>query len=342
MSSLIDRPLMRIVYGRWGSDPAEDVIVCRRNEQCVEVHCHGGQSAMRRIIDDLLNRDSREESWHHWVAGHESSAIRAAARQELARATTARSAEILLDQFDGALEAAVRGIVQLIEERCDDLSAVAARIEILLDRAPLGLHLTQPWRVVVAGPPNVGKSSLVNALVGYQRTIVFDQPGTTRDVVTALTALSGWPIEFCDTAGWRNSNDPLETAGVQRAMQQAGTADCLLLMFDLSQPWTNEQQQLVDQWPQAIIVHNKCDLAKADHRAKDEETSVVTSTITGEGIDLLTRKIVQHLVPIDPAPRTAVPFTVAQVERLQAATAALKAVDAPAARRHLLALLASA
>jgi tRNA modification GTPase len=196
--------------------------------------------------------------------------------------------------------------------------------------------------VVVAGPPNVGKSSLVNALVGYQRTIVFDQPGTTRDVVTALTALSGWPIEFCDTAGWRNSNDPLETAGVQRAMQQAGTADCLLLMFDLSQPWTNEQQQLVDQWPQAIIVHNKCDLAKADHRAKDEETSVVTSTITGEGIDLLTRKIVQHLVPIDPAPRTAVPFTVAQVERLQAATAALKAVDAPAARRHLLALLASA
>ena len=68
--------------------------------------------------------------------------------------------------------------------------------------------------VVLSGAPNVGKSSLINALVGYERAIVFAEPGTTRDVVTAGTAVDGWPIELADTAGLRESTDPLEAAGI--------------------------------------------------------------------------------------------------------------------------------
>src|SRR5262249_42285045 len=133
----------------------------------------------------------------------------------------------------------------------------------LLNRAPLGAHLTQPWRVVIAGPPNVGKSSLINAILGYERAIVFDQPGTTRDVVTAATALDGWPVELADTAGLPAGVDPLDRAGIERETAQADEADCLLLVFDASQPWTHEHELLIERWPSAIVVHNKHDLVDA-------------------------------------------------------------------------------
>ena len=213
---LAERAVGQIVYGRWGGEQAEDVIACRRSESLVEVHCHGGTAAVWRIIDDLLAAGAREEAWAEYVARGEASPIRAAARIALAQATTARTAEILLDQYHGALETTLQQIAAALDAGAEDLSAAQSEMQELLARAAWGLHLTQPWRVVVAGPPNVGKSSLVNALVGYQRAIVHDQPGTTRDVVTALTALEGWPIELCDTAGWRESDDELETAGIAR------------------------------------------------------------------------------------------------------------------------------
>ena len=98
--------------------------------------------------------------------------------------------------------------------------------------------------MVIAGPPNVGKSSLINALLGFQRAIVFDLPGTTRDVVTAVTALDGWPVELSDTAGLRSSDDPLELAGIEQAHRQAAAADCLLLVFDASQPWSARESAI--------------------------------------------------------------------------------------------------
>src|SRR5690606_16577637 len=88
------------------------------------------------------------------------------------------------------------------------------RLAALVDRAPLGLHLTRPWHVALAGAPNVGKSSLLNAVLGYGRAIVFDQPGTTRDVLDAVTAIDGWPVRLTDGAGLRESVDALEAAGV--------------------------------------------------------------------------------------------------------------------------------
>ncbi len=119
----------------------------------------------------------------------------------------------------------------------------------VLARWPIGSHLVEPWRVVLAGPPNVGKSSLVNALVGYQRAIVYDAPGTTRDMVTAITALEGWPVELCDTAGLRSSREAIEAEGVRLARQAAAAADALVLVFSAQEPWQADRQQLLDQWP---------------------------------------------------------------------------------------------
>ena len=104
----------------------------------------------------------------------------------------------------------------------------------MLQFRDLGLHLTTPWRVVLAGAPNVGKSSLMNAIAGYQRAIVSPTPGTTRDVVTVTTAIDGWPVQLADTAGLRETQDELESAGVALADAAIGEADLVIVVSDAS------------------------------------------------------------------------------------------------------------
>ena len=221
---LQSRPLNRILHGHWGSPDGEDVIVCQISPAQVEIHCHGGRAAIERIAADLTDSQTQTASWKDWVAQHEPIAIRAEARSLLAAVRTERTAAILLDQYSGALEAALAGIFAAID--AGRLDAAKAELRSSLDRAPIGLHLVDPWRVVLTGPPNVGKSSLINALIGYHRSIVFDQPGTTRDVVTAVTALDGWLVELSDTAGLRESFDPLELR--RRRTCAAGNRRCRL------------------------------------------------------------------------------------------------------------------
>jgi tRNA modification GTPase len=167
---------------------------------------------------------------------------------------------------------------------------------------------------VLAGRPNVGKSSLINALLGYARAIVFDEPGTTRDVLTAATALDGWPVELADTAGLHNTSDALEAAGVERARQQMAAADVLVLVFDLTQPWSAEEASLIEEWSAAILVFNKCDLPEAP--SPNRPTGLRTSATTREGVEELIRRLAERLVPLPPPPSCAVPFTVRQVEAL--------------------------
>src|SRR5207237_636472 len=107
------------------------------------------------------------------------------ALEPLSKAPTVRTASIQLDQYRGAFARAVEAAL-----------ADPALIPELARFAPVGRHLVAPWAVAVVGPPNVGKSSLVNALAGYQRAVVSDVPGTTRDVVRTLVALDGWPVEL--------------------------------------------------------------------------------------------------------------------------------------------------
>jgi len=169
--------------------------------------------------------------------------------------------------------------------------------------------------------------------LGYARAIVYHEPGTTRDIVTATTALDGWPIELAYTAGWRQSDDPLEAAGVVLAETQAQAADCLVLVFDASLPWTTENDRLIDWLRPAIVVANKRDLAPCP-----ANNLLVTSALTGDGIDRLAEAIVHFLVPCPPASGEGLPFTVEQMSKLTAAAAALSNRDGSSARAKLLAL----
>jgi len=343
-SYLSAREVQQIVYGRWGNEPCEDVIAIRRGELRIEVHCHGGAAAVRRIVDDLTAAGAVEASWTNWIARDENTPIQSAARVALAHAPTLRSAAILLDQYHGALQRELESIVGLIDRLNSNSphsreiqNQALARLSRLLTHASLGLHLTRPWRVVVAGPPNVGKSSLVNALLGFQRAIVFDLPGTTRDIVTATTALDGWPVEFSDTAGLRASDDPLEAAGIERATAQAAAADCLLLVFDSSQSWTIEKQKMLECWPAAIVVHNKSDLGLRDDAAPQ---GMRASALCGQGIEAVAAAILSRLITNELAPGDAMPFTDKQVAALQSAENAVRNGNWDAARSVLLAMLA--
>ncbi|MBX3439657.1 MAG: 50S ribosome-binding GTPase, partial [Planctomycetaceae bacterium] len=220
-------PIDRVAFGRWGASPGEEVVVCRTTPDRLEIHCHGGAAATARILADLrsrgslVNADSRFEHEGRDVLDRE-------CREAVSRATTLRTADLLLQQASGLLRREYERLAEM------DRGAAARHVDELLGRARLGLHLTQPWRVVLCGRPNVGKSSLINALVGFSRSIVFDQPGTTRDVVTAETALDGWPVLLSDTAGLRDGADELESAGIARARRQIADAELRIVVIDAS------------------------------------------------------------------------------------------------------------
>jgi tRNA modification GTPase len=190
-------------------------------------------------------------------------------------------------------------------------------LEQLLQFASLGLHLTQPWQVVVAGPPNVGKSSLINAIMGFERTVVWDQPGTTRDVVAVQTAIDGWPVQLSDTAGLRVSDDILESLGVQQAWERIRTCDLVVLVVDATRHKAEEIRSLFELIPSSLLVINKCDLAEVEF---DEEDHVVVSAITGQGMDHLLQSIQRRLIPKPPDAEQAMPWTEAASARVAAIT----------------------
>jgi tRNA modification GTPase len=329
----------QIVYGRWGREPAEEVIVWIRSANEVEVHCHGGRAAIARIIDDLMSGGAIRRDWQEWIASQESSPIRRAARRALADALTMRTAAILLDQYHGALHSAIEQIVQLLGGSPNDVQIAANRLEAIIRRSSIGLHTTSPWRVTIVGPPNVGKSSLLNALAGFERAIVFDQPGTTRDVLTVLTAIDGWPVELADTAGWRESCDPIEAAGVERAGRQAAISDLVMLVFDGSVAFTADDQSLLARWPQALVVQNKSDLISPSNSLRLAQ-ALATSAKTGTGLHELMQAITRRLVPIEPSPGDAIPFTNQQLTTFRAASSAIASGETELAKQHLLSLLA--
>jgi tRNA modification GTPase len=299
----------------------EEVVVCPRAAGRIEVNCHGGKAAAGRIVAALTSAGCRQIPWQDWVRSGEPDSLAAEARIALAEAPTLRTAAILLDQYRGALRMELQGIIALVESpdagdtKCDTI----ARLERLANRAALGTHLTNPWRVVIAGRPNVGKSSLINALLGYQRSIVYDHPGTTRDALSARTALDGWPVELVDTAGLGDSGDALEAAGVAMARKQIHSADLVVLVFDRSYLWSPDDQRLVEEFPSALRVHNKCDLPPAEPTGRPE--GIATSALRRKGIEVLASQISSALVPAAPSSGEAVPFTRGQIDAIHAALA---------------------
>ncbi|SET68553.1 tRNA uridine-5-carboxymethylaminomethyl(34) synthesis GTPase MnmE [Thalassotalea agarivorans] len=183
------------------------------------------------------------------------------------------------------------------EKVVNDLKAVINSVEDVRQKAQQGSLMREGMRVVIAGRPNAGKSSLLNALSGKETAIVTDIAGTTRDVLSEQIHIDGMPLHIIDTAGLRDSADVVEQIGIERAWEEINQADRVLLMVDAS---TEESLDIKQIWPEFIerlpdnmgltVVRNKADVSgDVIHQAQLDDLSIITlSAKTGEGISLLT------------------------------------------------------
>lgn len=329
-----EQPIDGIRFGVWRHDDSgsgEELLVVRTSEQRFEVHCHGGVAAPAAIVRSLMEREASGTS-NDYPSSPSADALRM-----LQRASTETAAAVLLDQAGGALERAIEGIISAI--RSTDVDTALQRIKALLRYRRLADRIVDPWRVVVAGPPNVGKSSLVNALVGYPRAIVFDQPGTTRDAVNATTAIGGWPVRLTDTAGLRATDDAIEAAGVDLARRALQKADVAIYVSEATDTGSKRSVSFASD-TFAIAVASKVDLAQTP---LDLPTDVIpTSVVDRCGIDRLLDAIERKIDAPTPPAGSAVPFRARHVEGLVVAREALAAGRSEAALRAMEGMLAPA
>ncbi len=342
----------RIHYGLWPmlNGNSEQVVLCRTDEVTVEVHCHGGQAVCQAILADLQLAGCQVLPADEWTVWH--SRVRSptafsicplqqAAEQDLLLAQSERAAAILLDQVNGALRDALERL--LAELARGQVDTVLWELTQMLARSRLGLRLVTPWQMVLAGPPNVGKSSLSNGLAGQARAIVHHEPGTTRDWLQTLTALDGWPVALTDTAGIRLATDRIEAEGVARARQRMAEADLVLIVVDGTVGWTATHAEILAaaqaSETERFIVWNKGDLAMPPPSLLASTPVIVTSAVESPGIDALIVKLAHWICPCPPQVGEATPFRQSQVVALSAARHALLDGELHEAITHLQSLL---
>jgi len=307
-------------------------VVCRIGPERTELHCHGGSAAVARILADLAEAGVSRCEWTELIevievtdgpVGRPARRFEIEVAQALAAATTWRTAGILLDQQAGVLRQALKRLETVGWDQRERLAGMLAE---LLEWSGLGRQLEKPPTVVLAGAPNVGKSSLLNALLGFGRAIVWDEPGTTRDVISGDTAFEGWPVRLADTAGLRVTDDEIESVGIEHARRELEGADLVVLVIDRSRSVDEGVRRLMGELGDGLVVANKSDLPDASGGGLPQQALVV-SALSGEGVDRLAAAILGRLVPEVPEPGTAVPVSSRMVECLQAADLAVSAED---------------
>ena len=307
----------------------------RRSAKSIEVSCHGGTAAVERILSDLRALGIDDVSWQEQVACAEK-CLKVELQESLSRATTRRSALKLLE-LQETLPAEVRQLTAtaeaILSESARDLHEAKTKLLVDLDAClkwtSFGLHLTDPWHIVLAGRPNVGKSTLMNALAGFERAIVYDEPGTTRDVVSSDTAIGGWPVRLHDTAGIRDATGEIERQGVSRSRQAMENADCICLLLDASSPLTDEDNVLMREVAASntpsILVASKIDLTSAWETS--EVDALPVSATTGSGIDSLIEALITAIIPEVPPAEAIFPVSNRQATCLTAARSAAEQGD---------------
>ena len=283
-------------------------------EDCVELHCHGGRAVVASLLASLGRQDGLREALpgeftRRAFDNGRIDLTEAEGLADLIEAETEAQRRAALKLADGSLKRQIdswRHRLLALSARAEqaidyvgedegeaagpaiaaEAKALAAEFAAWLDR-PRSDRLKDGIRVVAAGPPNSGKSSLINAIAGEDRILVSDVEGTTRDVIEVPLGLAGLPFLFTDTAGLRETEDRVEAMGVGRASAEVQRADILL--------WLGDPADAPDH-PRLIRIH-----ARADVRGSAPEGSLAVSALTRDGLRDLVDAIVPMARPILPA-----------------------------------------
>ena len=288
-------------------------------EDVLELHGHGGPVVLDLLLARILALGARParpgEFSERAFLNDKLDLAQAEAVADLIEAGTAAAARAAMGSLQGAFSARIDALVEALirlrmhveaaidfpEEEIDfladtqigeQLGRVREDLRILHDVARQGRLLRDGITVVIAGRPNAGKSSLLNQLAGRDSAIVTEIPGTTRDVLRERIQIDGMPLHVIDTAGLRDSTDPIEREGVRRAWAEIEAADRVLLVVDDQKGFGPEDQRLREQLPQSVpvtVICNKIDLSGSRPVASSGEhgMAIALSAKTGAGIDLL-------------------------------------------------------
>lgn len=290
-------------------------------EDVVEIHCHGGRVVVRLILDTLLENGCRmaqpgEFTQRAFLSGR-IDLSKAEAVADIIASRSELSASIAADQLSGCLSKKIYEyrdviirILSLVEAYIDfpeddmdaphidsiesDLSVLLCEIDKLIVGFEEGRILKDGLSVLILGKPNVGKSSILNRLVGQERAIVTDIAGTTRDLIEECVTLSGLSLRFIDTAGIRHTDDAVESVGVARAKSQISRADLVLYVVDgtlINLTDFNEVHELLEDVPVIVLV-NKSDVEGcAIPSFLAEKRYLLISAKDGSGFDRLADEI---------------------------------------------------
>ena len=298
-------------------------------EDTLEFNCHGGTAILTAVLNLVLKNGARvaepgEFTKRAFLNGRLDLA-QAEAVAELIAAKTDLTRKIAIDALAGKLSdtvnllsdriatllAEIEASIDFPEEDLDFMTLNTQRqtardihgdLTTLLNTADQGRILTQGVTVAILGKPNVGKSSLLNALLGTDRAIVTDIPGTTRDTIQESLNLDGIPLKITDTAGIRHTDDTVEHQGVQRSKATLDTAELLLLVFDASQPLNATDRHLLQtaETAAAILILNKVDLPvvtpATELRTYAPKKQILETVIPeGKGLEALKTAIAKEL-----------------------------------------------
>ena len=328
-------------------------------EDCAEIHCHGSPVVLDEVLAAAFARGARqarggEFTQRAFLSGR-MDLIQAESVADLIDAESAGAARNAVGQLQGRMSRSVGGIYDALmdvvsrfyaivdypDEEIEPLQQAqieqtlaesAERLDALLATFSRGRLLKSGVPAVILGKPNAGKSSLLNALLGYDRAIVTDIAGTTRDTVEEKVLVGSVLLRLCDTAGIRDAADTVERLGVERAQQAAQRAELALLVLDGSAPLTREDEEAIAAARRArrmLVLVNKADLPQAlDTAALRVRFGEVIplSARSGAGVDALCRAV-EELFAGGETPRGELLTNARQAESAQRALDAVRRAE---------------
>ncbi|MCH9612407.1 MAG: tRNA modification GTPase MnmE [Chlamydiia bacterium] len=307
-------------------------------EDVVEIHCHGGALISKRVLEAAFAAGAHPaapgEFTYRAFCSSKLDLVQAEAVQALIGAKSERALAEAEKQLDGRLSILIKDLQQSIidvtaiieawvdypeeglefasnDEMREMLNLIQAKMETLTDTFYDGKRISSTIGLCLAGSPNVGKSSLMNALVGHDRAIVTHVPGTTRDLLAEEIHINDLLFTLIDTAGIRQTNEIVEKEGIKRSQKSIQQADIILYVLDITTPLTPDQQETLDTLPKekTLLIFNKSDLSPSTKPTLPFPHQIEVSAKTHTNIDTLKSLICTLALQTDASEKSHVVIT---------------------------------